>query len=62
MLFAGLGPPAAVKQQAKMDREQLQKIEDKLKAGMAGSVPWLPRQRFARAALTGLGRDCARPH
>jgi len=27
----GLGPPAAVKQQARMDREQLQGLEDKLK-------------------------------
>ncbi|CAE7607574.1 Ren1 [Symbiodinium pilosum] len=34
----GLGPPAAVKQQAKMDREQLQKMEDKLK-GWGAIVP-----------------------
>ena len=30
--LAGLGPPAAVKKQAEMDREQLEKIEEKLKA------------------------------
>ena len=28
----GLGPPTAVKMQAKMDREQLEKLEEKLKA------------------------------